>query len=261
MNYDDFEINDKKDKNKTAKKDGSFKLSQFFKANGLYIMLVSCLIIVGVAAAFLFTEEDGGNGDPTPMLSPSPQDVSSDLSQRLDDIIMPTPFGTGAIPHSPTGSPQHTPSVTPNGTHSPSTLAPITPKLSAPCDGEIIWGFAADELIYSETLNHWTTHHGVDIAAPVGTEVKAIDAGEVAEVYTDDEFGVTVVISHQNGHTTVYSNLKIETPVQVGDKVDAGEVIGQVGETAVAECGMQSHLHFEYYVNGEVTDPRLYVIF
>lgn len=261
MNYDDFETNDREDNSKTAKKGASSKLSRFFKANGLYIMLVSCLLVVGVAAAFLFSGGEGGSDDPAPMLSPSPEDVSSDLNQRLDDIIMPTPFGTGNLPHSPTGSPQLAPSATPHGTNPPTSSAPITPRLSAPCDGEIVWEFAADELIYSETLNHWTTHHGVDIAAPVGTEVKAVDAGEVAEVYTDDEFGVTIAIRHENGHTTVYSNLKIETTVQVGDKVDAGEVIGQVGETAVAECGIESHLHFEYYVNGEATDPRLYVIF
>ena len=53
----------------------------------------------------------------------------------------------------------------------------------------------------------------------------------------------------------------IPVPVKEGDKVNKGHVIGYVGETASSECGIQSHLHFEYLVNGAGKDPREYVLF
>ena len=78
--------------------------------------------------------------------------------------------------------------------------------LNPPVDGEIIWQFAINELIYSKT-DQWTTHTGIDIASPMGTPVRAVASGTVEKVYKDAGLGITVVIAHPNGHKTYYANL------------------------------------------------------
>ena len=56
--------------------------------------------------------------------------------------------------------------------------------------------------------------------------------------------------------TAVYSNLSAQPTVESGDSVETGTVIGTVGDTAIAESGLASHLHLEVSLNGELVDPR-----
>ena len=65
------------------------------------------------------------------------------------------------------------------------------------------------------------THPGVDIECSKGSEVRAIADGTIENVYVDDRLGVTIVISHANGMASVYSNLKAEPPVNIGDRITA----------------------------------------
>ena len=92
------------------------------------------------------------------------------------------------------------------------------------------------------------THPGVDIECSKGSEVRAIADGTIENVYVDDRLGVTIVISHANGMASVYSNLKSEPPVNIGD-------------TAISECAERSHLHFEIRVNGSPVDPESIITF
>ena len=80
-------------------------------------------------------------------------------------------------------------------------------KFSNPVDGEIVRDFAVDSLIYSETLQEWTTHTGIDIKADKTTVVKSAEAGTVKSIKNDPRYGMTIVIEHENGFKTVYSNL------------------------------------------------------
>ena len=121
--------------------------------------------------------------------------------------------------------------------------------------GEILWNYAMDQLLYSRTLDQWTTHAGVDIAAETGTEVRAVFSGTVAAVYTDDALGQVVTIEHTNGRLSLYGNLDTSVPVEEGQKVNEGDVIGLVGGTALSECGEAPHLHFGFFVNERPVDP------
>ncbi|MBQ9832857.1 MAG: M23 family metallopeptidase, partial [Clostridia bacterium] len=134
-------------------------------------------------------------------------------------------------------------------------------KLIAPVDGEIIWGYAVDELIFSRTLSQWMTHSGVDIASPKGTEVYALKGGCIENVYTDDLLGVTVVVAHDDGMMSVYANLKEEPPVSEGQLIESRDLIGFIGDTAISECGDASHLHFELYKGTNTVNPVDYVRF
>ena len=67
--------------------------------------------------------------------------------------------------------------------------------------------FAKDNLVYSNTLEEWVTHLGIDIKAEKTTVVKSAEAGKVKSIKNDPRYGLTVVIEHDNGYQTVYSNL------------------------------------------------------
>ena len=89
--------------------------------------------------------------------------------------------------------------------------------------------------------------------------MSATQDGTITAVYEDDYLGNVVVVSHSGDLATLYANLTEEPSVSVGDKVLAGEVLGQVGNSALLETAESSHLHFEVYENGTPVDPISYL--
>ena len=128
-----------------------------------------------------------------------------------------------------------------------------------PVEGEISREFAKDNLIYSETLQEWVTHTGIDIKADNTTVVKAAEAGTVKSIKNDPRYGITIVIEHQDGFQTVYANLLTTEFVVEGEKVEKGQSIGTVGNTAIFEIADEAHLHFEILKDSVQVDPSLYI--
>lgn len=125
--------------------------------------------------------------------------------------------------------------------------------------GEILREFAKDNLVYSDTLEEWITHLGLDIKAPKTTVVKAAESGTVESIKNDPRYGITVIIKHSNDYKTVYSNLLTAEFVKEGDEVVLGQTVGTVGNSAAFEIADEPHLHFEIIKNGEKVDPSLYI--
>ena len=132
------------------------------------------------------------------------------------------------------------------------------PAFQAPVAGDIIKDFAMDTLAYSETLDEWCTHNGIDIKADKASVVVASEKGKVESIKNDPRYGLTVIISHSNGFKTVYSNLLTTEFVQEGEEVEKGQTIGTVGETASFEVADECHLHFEMYKDGIAVNPTIY---
>ena len=128
-----------------------------------------------------------------------------------------------------------------------------------PVDGEIIKEFAKDNLLFSQTLQEWTVHTGIDIKAEKTTVVKSAEAGTVKSIKNDPRYGLTIVVSHDNGFETVYSNLLTSEFVVEGEKVDKGQSLGTVGNTAAFEVADDSHLHFEILKDSVQVDPSIYI--
>ncbi len=223
--------------------------SAFLKKQGFYVVLGLCILCIGIAAAVaLLPKGAPEQAEPTPMA----QAAGVNEGERLEEAIRPTPTA------SPTPSATPAPSAAPAATKAPAKKTQS--KAAAPVEGEIIWGYAVDALLYSETLEQWTTHDGVDIAARKGSEVNAIKGGTVQNVYEDGLLGVTVEIAHDGDLVSVYANLAKNPPVEKGQRVDAGTVVGTIGDTAVSECAMDPHLHFALYKDGKPVDPAAYVL-
>lgn len=128
-----------------------------------------------------------------------------------------------------------------------------------PTEGELICEYAKDNLIYSETLKEWITHTAVDIKADKTSVIKSAADGVVKSIVNDPRYGLTVVIEHDDGYETVYSNLLTAEFVVEGEEVTQGQTIGTAGNTASFESNMESHLHFELLKDGEYLDPSIYL--
>lgn len=132
-------------------------------------------------------------------------------------------------------------------------------SFAKPVEGDVIREFAKDNLVYSETLQEWVTHLGIDIKANKTTVVKASADGTVKSIKNDPRYGLTIIIDHDDGYQTIYSNLLTTEFVVEGEKVKQGQSIGTVGNTAVFEISDESHLHFEILKDSEQLDPNIYI--
>lgn len=128
-----------------------------------------------------------------------------------------------------------------------------------PVEGEVIKEFAKDNLIYSETLEEWITHSGIDIKADRASIVKATADGTVKSIKNDPRYGLTVTIEHSDGYVSSYSSLLTAEFVKEGEKVAQGQTIGTVGNSAVFETAEDNHLHFELLKDGSNINPEMYL--
>lgn len=128
-----------------------------------------------------------------------------------------------------------------------------------PADGEIIKDYSKDNLVYSNTLEEWTTHLGIDIAMQKTDVVKAVADGKVKSIKNDPRYGLTVVIEHQDGFESIYSSLLTAEFIAVGEEIKQGSTIATVGNTATFEIADTTHLHFEMKKDGQTVDPNIYI--
>ncbi|MCR5606875.1 MAG: M23 family metallopeptidase, partial [Treponema sp.] len=98
----------------------------------------------------------------------------------------------------------------------------------------------------------WKMHTGIDLAAPVGSEVYACKSGKVIScVVGNATFGNYIILQHDNKMTSVYAHLS-KMFVSKGQMVSKGAHIANVGLTGMTTG---PHLHFEIRVNGNPQDP------
>lgn len=149
-----------------------------------------------------------------------------------------------------------------NTTNTQTTATKETNKewsFAKPVEGDIVREYAKDNLIYSNTLEEWVTHMGIDIKAEKTTVVKAAEEGTIKSIKNDPRYGLTIVIEHDSSYQTVYSNLLTSEFVVEGEKVEKGQAIGTVGNTAVFEIADEPHLHFEILKDSIPIDPSIYI--
>lgn len=98
-------------------------------------------------------------------------------------------------------------------------------------------------------------HAGIDIAAPKGTPVAAVQNGKVIYAGRRAGYGNLVIVSHANGFSTRYAHCS-SILVKKGQNVRAGQLVAKVGATGVATG---NHLHFEVRKNGKTQNPLTYL--
>lgn len=130
-----------------------------------------------------------------------------------------------------------------------------------PTAGTVAKEFEIDIPVYSLTMNDYRAHTGVDIAAPIGTDVVSASSGTVCRIWNDQLMGRCVTVDHGDAIYTTYMNLAQDSAshLKVGDKLSMGQSIGAIGESALIEISEEPHLHLEMKVNGAYVDPLEYM--
>jgi murein DD-endopeptidase MepM/ murein hydrolase activator NlpD len=125
---------------------------------------------------------------------------------------------------------------------------PPPPPVALPVsDYELTGRFGASSGLWS------STHTGLDFAAPEGADIKSVTSGVVTESGEDGAFGTKTVIREADGTLLWYCH-QSSVDVSVGDKVEAGQVIGSVGSTGNVTG---PHLHLEVHSSGDSpVDPE-----
>lgn len=223
------------------------KLKNFFRKlkpnRAVYItaltLLVSLAVIIAITVAANRSKRP--NGADTTTLTPT-------TTTKKPASTTKPPLDTKA----PTTSDKTT-TVTPASLDSPLVLAlPVSGALSA--------SHSETEQVWSATMRDYRVHLGVDIATEAGAPVYAAADGVVAQVFEDVKMGYCISLKHGDDTYTIYRNLS-ETPAEgiaAGVKVKAGQLIGNVGNSAMVEIGEDPHLHLEMTVGGAYVDPLEY---
>jgi YD repeat-containing protein len=94
-------------------------------------------------------------------------------------------------------------------------------------------------------------HEGLDFTAPTGTLVVSTAQGTVTRSGWDPGYGNVVEVHHAEGFATRYAHLS-KRIAQVGDVVERGGVLGEVGSTGRSTG---PHLHYEVFNRDRVINP------
>ncbi len=152
---------------------------------------------------------------------------------------------------------------TPAKPNKPTVSAPVEDKLPSfilPVSGVLSKKHDAKIQVYSSTLKDYRVHLGVDIVTDEGASVFSAADGTVAKVWKDDMMGYSIAIKHSGDCYTFYQNLSDTIPesITVGATVRTGQLIGTIGDSAMAEVAEEPHLHFEMTVADLSVDPLEY---
>ncbi len=229
-------------------------IGKFMAGKGLYIALFLCITGIGVSGYYLADS----------LFSTGETTVSAVSAEK-------TPSASDAVP----AENGDTVLTAQTGEEAVDVMASVADQLDAqaaqaaaeaasairiwPLSGAVSKDHSLETLVYSATTDDWRVHCGVDLMGYLGEPVMAVTAGTVTDIYDDEMYGTTVVISHDDSVSTHYSNLAVVPTVTVGETVAAGDVIGAVGDTALVECADEPHLHLEVFKEGVVMDPREYI--
>lgn len=222
----------------------------FLGTQRVLLLIGCCVLILGTAAYLALSPAPKANtpaeGQQDETLQEAQQQAQSNLPMVPDaSDAEPTDADPESEPVAEGSEPIEKPSST--------TPRQAQMQMQKPVEGEVLRAFSGEQMVYNKTLNAWSTHNGIDIAAQEGSAVVAALPGEVSEAKADSTLGYVVTIDHSDGRQTRYAGLK-EISVKQGDKVNAAQQIGSSG-TPPFEADLGPHLHFEYRKDGKYIDP------
>lgn len=248
-------------------------MKKITEKDGFYVILFICICIVTTTAVWVSkTNFDKANSldnndyldfaegyydDIEDMLGDESQDVSiieiDELTEETNKDLTKSTEDKGAE------TPEEQKTTVTQTSNNNTKEEEVVTVMSQPTLGSISMDYAEDNLVYSKTLEQWTTHSGLDIRASEGTVVKAVLDGTVTQIEKDTELGIVITIDHGNGLETKYGCLSTDEMVTLGKEVKKGDAISGVGKAVGIELADGPHLHFEVIKDGENVNPKNYL--
>lgn len=270
------------------------KAANFFDREGFYIVLFICVCIVAVTAVWVSRTGIKNDKDPNladvkdnkttintpaaPVEEPPAKEsqANTPATEETADEEAKAPAAENKAASSTNEAPV---AAAPKVTAAASVFNIDSPVKTALSENIIMRDYSPDELVCFQYLNEWKTHAGLDLETYEGMEVLAVGDGKVIDVRNDNDYtgglGWTVVVDHNNGYRSVYSNLAETLSVEKNQTVKKGQKLGTVGKTSAFEKDIaddisiedkdMTHLHFELLKKTadnsyENVDPKKYFI-
>ncbi|MHC6181256.1 peptidoglycan DD-metalloendopeptidase family protein [Clostridium sp. JNZ X4-2] len=228
----------------------SNKAVNFFKKEGFYIILFICLCIVATVA--LLTARNNKNQSAELQNSKATEQKQVKQTAKADN--KPSSSYDNALQVKKSSNANAKQETSKEVSSSVSTV------FQKPVEGVIARGFSEDPVYWDSTATY-RPNLGYDIQTDLGKPVFAAMDGKVEEVNTATQDGVEIILDHQNGLKTVYSNLDPNVKVSAGQTVKKGAVIGIVGKSTLRSAYEKygNHLHFAVLKGKEFVDPGKYI--
>ncbi|MBU5590327.1 M23 family metallopeptidase [Clostridium sp. MSJ-4] len=240
------------------------RTSNFFKKEGFYVILFVCLCIVATIAVVTVKDKKVTTEEPPVVENKKEFKLAEGREfpeMDMNNALQVKDNEKKAETSSKVEEEKKNIEVPKEGKDSSAVSKNLDAKFEKPVDGTLAREFT-EETIFCSTLGTWRTKSGIDIKADLGKKVIAVLEGVIEKVDNDDtELGKYVVINHQNGLKTIYSNLDENVQVKQGQKVSKGQEIGKVGKTAgnYSDEKYGDHLHFEVLKDDAKVNPAKYV--
>ena len=203
-----------------------------------------CALAVGAVAAVSLSNVLPKKGEEVPPVSDATkasETPSTTVTTAVQDVQIPV-----------TNLPDLRVTTTTATPTTGTTAAPVADLYVLPLTNEVSRSLSNGELVFSETMQDWRVHNGVDFVGKQGDTVKAAATGRVSAIREDVLWGNTVEIDHGYGIVSRYCGV-LARNVKVGDTVAVGEPIG-VLKTVPCEEADGPHLHLEVLSGGVPLD-------
>ena len=124
-----------------------------------------------------------------------------------------------------------------------------------PIEGTVLLDYSMDATIFFPTLQQYAYNPAMVLSGAVNDKVYFVAKGKITNIETNEETGCTVTQDIGDGYTAVYGQLK-ELNFEVGDMVEAGQVVGYVSEPTKYYSVEGSNVYFQVLKNGVPVDPE-----
>lgn len=211
------------------------------KTGGWYLLLGGTVLVLLCAASLLFSPDAGDQEVSLPTDTSSAVSDSASLSTDSEPVSDTESVGSSdSAVNAPLDEPEQVEDV----------------AMILPVSGTVGTDFSLTVPVFSETMNDWRVHQGIDYLTDGEAEVYAVADGIVENVYTSELMGLTVEIRHADDTLSIYQSLSGEAKVIEGQEVKQGDLLGMTGISADSESLEGHHLHFALLRDGVYLDPN-----
>lgn len=221
-----------------------YETSKFPKAVGsvgFYSIIAVCIVAIGAISWFAVSgyNKSKKQDSPTPNISAPQNNNSSNVLEDTQPTPAPAPSTNSVEAQT---SEENVPFA-----------EEVEVSYTLPTNGKITKDYSDTTLQYSATYGDMRMHNGIDISAPVLSEIKAAADGTVTATEDDALLGKCITVEHIGGVTIKYCGFDTFA-VAEGESISAGRVLGTLGSIP-SECADDSHLHIEVKKDGKKISP------